>query len=307
MDRVQEAPKVVLPADCKNLFANRASRMDALAHVQDGPMGPYLGFLAHVCRAQSKVFNQADAEPVSPTLLQNSREHGMPPVADLVFNRAAQWRADLKSLLSSLAEEEKLEESLRAEAKAFAAHLESDPNQVESLADAILTGAVLENTDARRVPFVGAALQVYFTRIAQALPVADVQNADVQSLCPCCGSRPTASVVHMEPDRSNARYLYCSLCQTEWNMERVKCSSCYKEGGIAYLIIDTDPKAATKAAVRAETCDDCKTYLKIFIQEKDPLLDVMADDIGSLALDMLVDEKGYTRTGPNLLLYPGSE
>jgi FdhE protein len=60
------------------------------------------------------------------------------------------------------------------------------------------------------------------------------------------------------------------------------------------------------AARRAEACDECKSYLKIFYQEKDPAVDPVADDLASLALDVLVDERGYGRSGPNLLFHPGS-
>jgi len=38
----------------------------------------------------------------------------------------------------------------------------------------------------------------------------------------------------------------------------------------------------------------------------DPLLDPVADDLASLALDVLVDEQGFARSGPNLLFHPGS-
>jgi FdhE protein len=211
-------------------------------------------------------------------------------------------------LLATLTNESSLNSITSDAIHGLKKRLESDPNQVEALADAILTGAKLEDPlDAQLAPFVGAALQLHFTRIAQSLDPSDLQNSDVPGVCPCCGSRPTASLVHMEPDRVNSRYLVCSLCQTEWNMERVKCSSCYKEGGVAYMVIDNDPRATTAAAIRAETCDDCKTYLKIFIQEKDPMLDVLADDLASIKLDILVDENGYSRTGPNLLLYPGHD
>ena len=57
-------------------------------------------------------------------------------------------------------------------------------------------------------------------------------------------------------------------------------------------------------AVRAETCDACKSYLKIVYQEKGPV-DPVADDLATLTLDILVDEAGYARSGPNLLLVPG--
>ena len=35
-------------------------------------------------------------------------------------------------------------------------------------------------------------------------------------------------------------------------------------------------------------------------------VDPVADDLATLALDILVDEAGYTRAGPNLLLVPGA-
>jgi FdhE protein len=48
----------------------------------------------------------------------------------------------------------------------------------------------------------------------------------------------------------------------------------------------------------------CKSYLKIVYAEK-AAVDPVADDLATLALDILVDEAGYSRSGPNLLLVPG--
>ena len=64
--------------------------------------------------------------------------------------------------------------------------------------------------------------------------------------------------------------------------------------------------AAASEAIKAECCDECKTYLKIFYLEKDTSLVPAADDLASLTLDMLVDREGYNRIGPNLLFLPGT-
>ena len=56
--------------------------------------------------------------------------------------------------------------------------------------------------------------------------------------------------------------------------------------------------------VRAETCDACKSYLKILYREKSPEADPVADDLATLALNLLVDEAGYDRMSPNLLFAP---
>ena len=54
--------------------------------------------------------------------------------------------------------------------------------------------------------------------------------------------------------------------------------------------------------VRAETCDTCRGYVKILQQQQHPALDPVADDVGSLALDLLVRELGYRRGAVNPFL-----
>jgi FdhE protein len=155
---------------------------------------------------------------------------------------------------------------------------------------------------------------VYFTRAAAALDVASVKNFDVPTVCPVCATRPVASIVRVGGERNNLRYLACALCNTEWNVARIKCSACEEDKGVHYLALSAaadegDPATNTaglEAARKAEACDECKSYLKIFYQDKDAYVDVQADDLASLALDVLVDERGFGRSGPNLLFHPGS-
>ncbi len=169
----------------------------------------------------------------------------------------------------------------------------------------MLAGTSLDD-EAALVPFVGAALQTYFTRLAATLDVALVEQCDIPGICPVCASRPVASVLRIGGEQANLRYLVCSLCATEWNMSRIQCTSCDTDKGVKYLVLQAEGDSKTETAARAETCDECKSYLKIFYQEKDPHLDPTADDLATLALDLLVDEQGYARSGPNLLFHPGS-
>ncbi len=180
----------------------------------------------------------------------------------------------------------------------------------------MLGGSTLDD-DAAAVPFVGAALQVYFARLAASLDVNLVKNFDVATVCPVCATRPVASIVRIGGERNNLRYLVCALCSTEWNVARIKCSACEDDKGVHYLSMTAggaegrpgEPahnEVGVAAARRAEACDECKSYLKIFYQEKDPQVDATADDLASLALDVLVDEHGFGRSGPNLLFHPGS-
>ena len=302
MDKLVEAPAVVLPK-VPGLFSDRAARFDALASHSE--LGGYMRLMGSICRAQGRVVLSRQPAPVDDQAIANSRDYGMPPLSAHVFPREATWRKDLGDILSAVAN---ATEVLTPEINRTIVELQNciaeEPDRLESMADRLIAGDPLPE-DAPIIPFLGAALQVYFARIASALNASDVSACDVATVCPCCGMRPTGSIIRLDPDRVNYRYLMCSLCMTEWNMGRVRCSSCESEKSVGYLIIDDDVRSAKDAPIRAETCDDCKTYLKIFLQEKDPAIDVIADDLASLALDMLVDEKGYSRTGPNLLFYPG--
>ena len=125
---------------------------------------------------------------------------------------------------------------------------------------------------------------------------------DVATVCPCCGSRPVASVLRPGSGGMH-RYLACSLCAAEWNMVRIKCPVCESSKGIAYYNIEQAGEA-----VKAEACDECRSYVKVLYTDKDPLLDPVADDLASIALDFLMaDTTPYQRAAVNLALFPGEE
>lgn len=297
-DRVREAPRVVLP-DNPRLFDERAARFAQLA--AGHPMGEYLGLMAKLCQAQQAALAARTAAPVPEEALQHSRDYGMPPLSAQGHPRAALWRDDLRDIAARL--QDAAAGGVRQTLERLAA---LDEASLEAIADRVLAGTALDD-DAAFVPFVGAALQVYFARQAAALDAADVGRCDVATVCPVCATRPVASVLRIGGAQANLRYLACALCQTEWNMVRVQCSSCETDKGVHYLSLASDENAAAeKAVVRAEACDECKTYLKIVSQDSDPYADPCADDLATLALDVLVDEQGFARSGPNLLFHPGS-
>lgn len=292
-DRVPDAPRVVTPE--ATVFADRAARFAQLA--AGHPMADYLRLMAQLAEAQHAALDRRAAEPVPVDALAHAREHGMPPLSALTHPRTAQWRADLDDLLGAFA-------GLPAAASVRALS-ESDR---EALADRVLAGTTLDS-DAAAVPFIGGALQVYFTRLARSLDFAALKQFDVATVCPACATRPVASVVRIGGVRNNLRYLVCALCSTEWNMTRIQCTACETDKGVHYLSLtpaDAAEDSSAQAARRAEACDECHSYLKIFYQDKDAHVEAMADDLASLALDLLVDERGYARSGPNLLLHPGS-
>ncbi len=286
---VEAAATFLLPVKT-SLFAARADRFATLAAGHS--LGDWLLFLGQLTRAQHDALQALPELPLpDAATLAQARSHGMPPLNASSLAHPACWRDVLRQLAASLGPDapDAARETLAGLAAADDAHL-------ESLADTLLAGAP-ETNDSAALPFVAAALQVVFTAQASRLAASQLQTLDAHGVCPCCGSLPVASVVRLGAAINNLRYLHCSLCNTEWNVPRAVCTTCETDKGIALHEIE-----GSNGAVRAETCDSCKSYLKIVYQEKDPNVDPVADDLATLALDLLVDEAGYERAGPNLLL-----
>jgi FdhE protein len=93
------------------------------------------------------------------------------------------------------------------------------------------------------------------------------------------------------------RFCACALCGTLWNYVRIKCTLCGTTKGIAYQGIEGDA-----GTIKAETCESCRGYVKILHQHKDPALDPIADDVATLALDLLLRDAGLRRGAVNPFL-----
>jgi hypothetical protein len=112
----------------------------------------------------------------------------------------------------------------------------------------------LYGDDAALLPYVGAALQVLWTAGAARLGVSEIAALDVPGVCPCCGFLPVASVIRTVGEVGNLRYLHCALCNTEWNLVRLKCSACDVTEGVTYRALRNEA-GKENDAIRAETCE----------------------------------------------------
>lgn len=285
----EEAPEILLPVR-SSVFADRADRFDALA--ANHKLADWLRFLGHLTRAQHEAIQSLPELPSIPAAaLELAREHHMPPLNATAAERPAIWRDVLRQVIAAL-----LPHAPEASVPLLTTLAAADDIRLEALADGLLHGEP-DPAAAGELPLVAAALQVVFTAQAARLDATQLQKLDTPGVCPCCGSLPVASLVRLGAAVNNLRYLHCSLCNTEWNVPRATCTACGGDKGLAQHQIE-----GSNGAMRAETCDSCKSYLKIAYQDKDPRIDPVADDLATLALDLLVDEAGYGRSGPNLLL-----
>jgi FdhE protein len=279
----------------KTVFAERAGRLRDLA--RGHAMEEYLQFACALVRAQAAELERFPDAPVPDRArLEHCQQHGLPPLSIDNPPQGA-WQQGLVRLLDALNQAALPPQGARI----VAALCDENAATLERDAVNVLAGVYAE-IDPGRAPFIGAALQVHWAKMALKLGN-DGRSGKVDfRLCPVCGSPPVVSLVRTGGAKQGLRYLVCSLCSSEWHFVRVKCSSCASTGNTSYLFVE-----GANDAIRAECCDDCKTYLKILYLEKDQAMEPIADDLATLALDLLVDEQGYQRLGPNLLLAPGLE
>lgn len=281
------------------VFSARAARLRTLA--EGSPVADYLLLMAHLADAQQAVLAGCEAPGASQDRIDLAQAHGMPPLQAIGWQRDALWR----DLLRQIAMRIEMTAGVPSEAvevcRDLRRALQEQPEDIEAMADALLAERD-DEVDSAAAPFVMAALQVYWTDLAGRFDEKQLPVASPFGVCPVCGSLPVASVVRVGGQFDGYRYMCCSLCAAEWHLVRVTCSHCQDTKTVAYHSIEGGSEA-----IRAESCDNCHTYRKIFYQEKDLHVEPVADDLASLMLDVLMGEAGYSRASGNPLLWQGSD
>lgn len=279
----QIAPALLFPR-FETLYQNRTQRLKNLA--ENHPMGDYLNFIAELTTAQQKALME---NPLTVTHQFNEQQLSNAPLNAKKWQRDNHWIELLKLIINELkpiANETTLGVMDWLEKASI--------KELNQVADHLLNEEfhLVENNKAL---FIWAALMVYWRQLTQQIPHQGVVESGANlTHCPVCNTTPVASVVHMGGEKQGVRYLHCALCETQWHTVRAKCTNCEQTGKVSYLMLDNE-----QAAIRAESCDDCQSYLKIFYHEQDPNMDILADDLASLILDIELDEKGYARSGLN--------
>ena len=283
---VPEAPFAILPDPVK-LFTTRAARFTFLA--ESNALAPYLKFLGDLTRLQARLClsEPAPEAPLAERLAQ-AKLAAMP-----VVDRAALANDPaLHHLLERLCEEAARLEMPAPARQALEAVAGAEDSDRRWLLGNVLSDTIPEDSAAPHL-FASAAVQIWLARFASALQPGDLQKI-APGTCPCCGGRPVSSLVTSSPGIENIRYASCMSCATLWNEVRIHCLACGTNKGLTYRSAET-----TDATVKAECCKECSSWVKIFYQEKNPSLDAVADDVGSIGLDMMMKATPLKRAGFN--------
>jgi FdhE protein len=267
--------------DVAHVFADRAERLRALS--ENHTIGDYLRLMSELVNAQHRaIASRAIAELTYPS----SRE--LLPTKDRLHELP--WRAVLRDLSLDVLAIPQLPQSVRSVCERLCM---AGQDALQAQAEALL-GLRSEPIDAAAAPFVMAALQVCWTQLAAQREGSCDHDPKLLGGCPVCDAPPVASIV----DSAGYRYLQCSLCASEWHYVRALCTHCGASKGVSYQSIE-----GASPAVRAECCDACGHYRKIFYREHDAHVEPLADDIASLALDLLLSKAGFSRSSAHPLLW----
>lgn len=283
---VPKPPLAFLPEPVK-LFQARARRFAFLAETNE--LAPYLTFLAELSRLQARLaVTVPPVAPVEPQRMAEAAKAGMPPIDRAALVSDPGLAATLEALTDGAVELEMPEPGRLALEVVRAAGEDGR----RWLLTNILNDYIPEDSPAPHL-FVAAAVQVHLARLAATLDAEALVPVHV-GICPACGGRPVTSSVMGTQGIENIRYAACASCATQWNEVRVKCLCCGSTKGISYRSVET-----IEATVKAEVCRECNFWVKILYQVKNPSFDPVADDVGSLGLDILMKDTSFRRGGFN--------
>ncbi|MCO6556662.1 MAG: formate dehydrogenase accessory protein FdhE [Gilliamella sp.] len=281
---IRQIPLLFYPSP-KTIYAHRAERLKTLAN--NNPISDYLNFCAIIAEQQANLIKHKPID-IDVTRLLNSE---YPPLSLDNLPLKDTWQDYFTPLLDSFSDTtqqiaiviEQLKKNSALELQNKALHL--------------LKGE-FDKVDGNEAIFIWSSLSVYYCQLAsQIKSKAIAENTDKLWLCPVCNSMPTASIIQLGGN-NGLRYLHCSLCESEWYVPRIKCTCCDNMKDIQYLSLEKE-----LAAIKTECCDACHSYLKIFDQDKDPHIEVIADDIASLILDIKTEEEGFAKSGVNPFIF----
>jgi len=113
----------------------------------------------------------------------------------------------------------------------------------------------------------------------------------LRGYCPFCGREPLMARLDKETGR---KWLFCSLCRTEWPFRRLECPFCgnNNQESLRYFY------SKDEGVYRVDVCDRCKRYTKtIDARKAESLRNLFVEDLATLLLDMVAEKEGFVSRG----------
>lgn len=114
-----------------------------------------------------------------------------------------------------------------------------------------------------------------------------------RAYCPVCGQLPAMGQL-VRTKKGRERLLVCACCQMKWPYKRMGCPYCGNDDQQKLHIIEIEEAPE----LRIDTCEKCKGYIKIYINEGNE--QVALADWSTLHLDLIAKNHGFQRIGYRL-------
>ena len=140
---------------------------------------------------------------------------------------------------------------------------------------------------------VQAAITPSVQAVALAVDETREKGAWIHGHCPVCGSLPL--IGHLE-GKEGQQHFTCAFCRTPYRSKRMLCPFCGEQDHekLSYFYAEEEP------GFQVHVCESCKMYFKIVdFRDLDKTSVPVLDDLESLVMDMLAQEKGYVRPVPS--------
>jgi FdhE protein len=118
--------------------------------------------------------------------------------------------------------------------------------------------------------------------------------------CPSCGGLPQVSYL---ADAGEAlvtapRMLACCRCGDSWVYQRMTCAGCGEETSTKLPIFADGERFPH---LRADACETCRRYVITVDLRRDAEAVPIVDELVALPLDLVAQERGFTKLVPNLM------
>lgn len=108
--------------------------------------------------------------------------------------------------------------------------------------------------------------------------------------CFVCGAGATLAELQ---GNDQEKHLRCGRCGADWKFRRLACAYCRRDDPKLLGFFQIDGK---EGSARAETCENCKGYLKVINAFSPNALEaIIIQDLATLPLDYIAQGRGYAR------------
>lgn len=150
-----------------------------------------------------------------------------------------------------------------------------------------ITSLACPDDELARVLFLFA--RPYFQNLKDSYPLDGGQWENGR--CPLCSAKAALASIAEGPKR----ILHCSFCSTSGTYRFTGCPNCGNTDSTQLTTLESEDEPGC----RVITCDGCHTYVKVIEHPMLKKMGIDLADMASLPLDIVAQDKGYSRTVPN--------